>query len=188
MTLSYVSVCLIVAITPIPTDTMPRRPFPFRSPDAKIAKLDHLFYSISFPVSIRREIRDSLKRHSRMQTNYECQIRCNALSCGKKERGKELRILFLSERSEEVKTKLTTKSRSVAGAVHAVASVRSRLVVSASGEIRVVVEGVSADVRVVTVRKKFLNFPVVGALAYRELEILLGNGVPELYKLANDAP
>jgi hypothetical protein len=56
----------------------------------------------------------------------------------------------------------------------------SRLVVSAGGVIRVVVQGVSADIRVVTVRKEFLHFPVVGPLTDGEFEIFLGDGVPEL--------
>ena len=52
--------------------------------------------------------------------------------------------------------------------------------VSAASEIGVVVEGVSANVGVVTIRKELLNFPVVGALADGEFEIFLSNGVPEL--------
>jgi hypothetical protein len=43
-----------------------------------------------------------------------------------------------------------------------------------------VVHGVSSDVGIIAVRKEFLHFPVVGALANGELKIFLGNGVPEL--------
>jgi len=53
-------------------------------------------------------------------------------------------------------------------------------VVGAGGVIGVIVEGVSADVRVVAVGKEFLHFPVVGALADGEFEIFLGDEVPEL--------
>jgi hypothetical protein len=56
-----------------------------------------------------------------------------------------------------------------------------RLVVSAGGEIRVVVESAAADVGVVAVRKEFLDFPVVGALADGELKIFLSDSIPELY-------
>jgi hypothetical protein len=53
-------------------------------------------------------------------------------------------------------------------------------VVGAGRVVGVVVHGVSANVRVVTVRKEFLHFPVVGALADGEFKIFLGDGVPEL--------
>ena len=56
----------------------------------------------------------------------------------------------------------------------------SRLVVGAGGVVGVVVHGVSANIGVVAVWEKFLDFPVVGALADRKFEILLGDGVPEL--------
>jgi hypothetical protein len=56
----------------------------------------------------------------------------------------------------------------------------SRLVVGAGVVVGVVVERVSADVGVVAVGKKFLHFPVVGALADGEFKIFLGDGVPEL--------
>jgi hypothetical protein len=53
-------------------------------------------------------------------------------------------------------------------------------VIGAGGVVGVVVEGVSADIRVIAVREKFLHFPVVWALADGEFEIFLSNGVPEL--------
>jgi hypothetical protein len=56
-----------------------------------------------------------------------------------------------------------------------------RLVVGAGGEIGVVVESAAADVGVVAVRKEFLDFPVVGALADGELKIFLSDSIPELY-------
>ena len=58
----------------------------------------------------------------------------------------------------------------------------SGLWVVAGGVVGVVVESVSSDVGIVAVRKEFLHFPVVGALADGELKIFLGNGVPELDK------
>ena len=69
----------------------------------------------------------------------------------------------------------------VAAAVHAATAVVSRVVVCA-GVVGVVVHGVSSDVGIVAVRKEFLHFPVVGALADGELKVFLGNGVPELDK------
>ena len=58
-----------------------------------------------------------------------------------------------------------------------------RLVVSAGGEVGVVVKGVSShvDVRVVVGEVVVLHFPVVGPLADGELEVLLCDGIPELW-------
>lgn len=56
----------------------------------------------------------------------------------------------------------------------------SRLVVGAGSVVGVVVQSVSADIRVVAVRKELLDFPVIGALADGEFKIFLGDGVPEL--------
>lgn len=119
-----------------------------------------------------------------MQTNYECQIRCNGyLSCEKKEREKRIRRISSQSLWKKRRRNRQRKPESIAAAVHAVTAVVAGLVVGAGGEVGVVVEGVSAhvDVRVVAVGKEFLHFPVVGALADGEFEIFLGNGIPELY-------
>jgi hypothetical protein len=55
------------------------------------------------------------------------------------------------------------------------------LVVGAGGKVGIVVESVTVGVGVVAVREEFLDFPVVGALADGELEILLSDSIPELY-------
>lgn len=54
------------------------------------------------------------------------------------------------------------------------------LVVVAIGEVGVVVKGAAANIRVVTVGQKLLDFPVVGSLADGEFEIFLSDRVPEL--------
>ena len=57
-----------------------------------------------------------------------------------------------------------------------------RLVVSAGGEVGVVVKGVAShvDVGVVVGQKVVLDFPVVRPLADGEFEIFLSDGIPEL--------
>ena len=52
--------------------------------------------------------------------------------------------------------------------------------ISAAGEIGVVVESVSADVRVVGVKEGVLDLPVGRTLSDGEFEIFLSDGVPEL--------
>jgi hypothetical protein len=115
-----------------------------------------------------------------MQTNYECQIRCND-SFSQEERKKKRRRRITS--FPLLKKWRRNRQRNpglVAAAVHAATAVVTGLVVSAGSVVGVIVEGVPANLRVVTVGKEFLHFPVVGSLANGELEIFLSNSIPEL--------